>query len=103
MQDFLEAVRKALAAARATPVRAGPEDRRPAEAEYAIAGSFGEFMIWRSGDREGRSNVIYLPTAERAEQAARAGSRGVLHRIGSWRTSPARDAAERLELAEDHP
>jgi hypothetical protein len=97
MQDFLEAVRKALAAARATPGPAGRGDRWLAEPEYAIAGSFGEFMIWRSGDREGRSNVIYLATAERAEQAARTGSRGVVHRIGSWETSPARDAAERLE------
>jgi hypothetical protein len=50
MQDFLEAVRKALAAARATPGPAGLGDRRLAKPEYAIAGSFGEFMIWRSGD-----------------------------------------------------
>jgi hypothetical protein len=97
MQDFLEAVRKALTAARATPGPGARGDRRPAEPEYAIAGSFGEFMIWRSGDRKGRGNVIYLASAERAEQAARTGSRGVLHRIGSWKTSPARDAAERLE------
>lgn len=73
-------------------------DRRATEPEYAIAGSFGEFMIWRSADREGRCHVIYLGTAERAEQAVLKGSRGIVHRIGAWESSPARAAAERLEV-----
>ena len=96
VRDLLEPVRKALAAARETPSRSKREDTRPTEQEYAIAGSFGEFMIWRSADRDGRSHVTYLPTAERAEQIARTGPQGVLHRIGSWEKSPARAAAEKL-------
>lgn len=99
MQDLLDSVRQALAAARAKASRSKRKDVQPAEPGYAIAGSFGEFMIWRSADRKGRSKVVYLATAERAEQAARTGSRGVLYRIGTWERSPAREAAERLEAA----
>ena len=66
-------------------------------AEYAIAGSYREFMEWRAQDPARRKRVIFLGTAERAEQLATWVPKGVLHRIGTWETSPARDAAEALE------
>jgi hypothetical protein len=61
--------------------------------QYAIAGTYREFMAWRREDLEGRGGVIYL-TAERAAQHTEP---GVFHRIGTWQESPALEAAERLE------
>lgn len=61
--------------------------------EYAVAGSYSEFMAWRREDLEARQRVIYL-TPERA-RASR--EKGVVHRIGSWMSSPALEAAERLD------
>jgi hypothetical protein len=65
-------------------------DGRP---EYAIAGSYSEFLRWRSEDPKARARVTFLATAERAEGR----EPGVLHRIGTWETSPASEAAEALE------
>ncbi len=62
-------------------------------AEYAIAGSYLEFMEWRKTDLDARRGVVYL-TPERAELRT---ERGRLHRIGSWERSPALEAALRLE------
>ena len=61
--------------------------------EYAIAGSYTEFMRWRSEDVKARGGVIFLNTPELCEGRAP----GVLHRIGTWECSPAREAGERLE------
>jgi hypothetical protein len=94
MRDLLEAVRKALAVARGTGAQSRRSEGRSAEPEYAIAGSFGEFMIWRSADRKGRSRVKYLATAERAEELPP----GTLHCIGSWERSPARSVVEALSV-----
>jgi len=63
--------------------------------EYAIAGSWTEFRRWQA-EHPGRE-VHYL-TKDRAEEYLKWGMpRGVLHRVGTWETSPARKAAERLE------
>jgi hypothetical protein len=61
--------------------------------EYPIAGSYTAFLPWRSEDPKVRARVTFLATAERAEGR----EPGVLHRIGTWETSPARGAAEGLE------
>ena len=67
-------------------------DEKP---QYAIAGRYAEFMEWRK--RHTGLHVSYL-TRERAKfMLAKGAPRGVLHRIGTWETSPARRAAERLE------
>lgn len=62
-------------------------------AEYAVAGSYLEFMEWRQADLEARRHVVYL-TPERATAHTEPGT---LHRIGSWQRSPALEAALRLE------
>ena len=61
--------------------------------EYAVAGSYMEFMAWRKDDLEARKRVIYLT----AERAAEHRTLGTLHRIGTWQDSPALEAAKRLE------
>ena len=68
----------------------GGEVRMP---EYAIAGSYAEFMAWRNEDREVRKNVVYL-TLERTLGRT---EKGVLYRIGAWKDSPALEAALALE------
>ena len=65
-------------------------DDRP---QYAIAGTYAEFLAWCNEDPKTRRRVTLLDMPERAKGRAP----GVLHRIGTWQTSPARDAAERLE------
>ena len=62
--------------------------------EYAITGSYVEFMNWRKEDPVGRANVIYL-TAERAAQHTMP---GLLHLVGTWEESPA--LADALQLEE---
>ena len=69
--------------------------------EYAIAGSYQEFVEWRRQDPELRGDVIYLFNARRAEELAVWAPMGKLHRIGTWETSPAREVAEKLEILED--
>jgi hypothetical protein len=67
--------------------------------EYAIAGSYGEFVEWLR--HYARTDVCYL-TKERAElYLARGAPKGVLHRIGNWQKSPARVAAEALEKSSE--
>lgn len=65
--------------------------------EYAIAGSHRAFMEWRSADVASRGDVIFLHSAERAEQLAAWAPPGRLHRLDGWEWSPARRAAELLE------
>jgi hypothetical protein len=68
---------------------------RGARPEYAIAGTYREFMEWQR--RHAQTDVRFL-TKERAEMYLARGARpGVLHRIGNWQTSPALDAALSLE------
>jgi len=62
--------------------------------EYAVAGSYMEFMRWRKDDLEARKHIIYL-TAERVPHYTEP---GVLHRIGDWEESPAIPAALALEV-----
>jgi hypothetical protein len=74
--------------------RADEEGRVAEKPEYAIAGSYADYMVWK---RTHPSSVSYL-TLERAEQlVARGAQRGVLHRLTGWESSPARDLAEQLE------
>ena len=61
--------------------------------EYAIAGSYYEFMTWVREDKKNRSGVIFLNTPERCQGR----EPGVLHRVGSWEQSPAFPAALKLE------
>ena len=61
--------------------------------EYAIAGSYYEFMTWVKEDKKHRSGVIFLNTPERCQGR----EPGVLHRIGNWQESAALEAAEGLE------
>ena len=61
--------------------------------EYAIAGTYLEFMRWVRENRKERSAVIFLNTPERCEGR----EPGVLHRIGNWQESPALEAALKLE------
>jgi hypothetical protein len=64
--------------------------------EYAIAGSYKEFLDWTDGRAE-RRRIAYL-TKERAQSLLDRGARkGKLHRIGMWERSEARELAERLE------
>ena len=64
--------------------------------EYAIAGSYKEFLDWADGRRE-RRRVAYL-TKERAQTLLTRGARkGKLYRIGMWERSEARELAEKLE------
>ena len=66
------------------------------KAEYAIAGTYREFLDWSNGRPE-RRRVEFL-TRERAQALLDKGARkGKLHRIGMWERSDARDLAERLE------
>ena len=62
--------------------------------EYAIAGSYLEFIRWVRENRRERSGVIFLNTPERCEGR----EPGVLHRIGNWQESAALEAALKLEL-----
>ena len=68
--------------------------RRP---EYAIAGSYREFLDWRRADPGKRDAVMYIFSEEQARELASWAPKGVLHRIGNWRASPARSVAEQLE------
>lgn len=61
--------------------------------EYAIAGTYLEFMQWVRQDKASRSGVIFLNAAERCEGR----KPSVLHRIGNWQESPAFPPALRLE------
>ncbi|HUP53035.1 MAG TPA: hypothetical protein VM198_11190, partial [Longimicrobiales bacterium] len=59
--------------------------------------SWLEFRRWQWEDPQGRKDVDYL-TADRAKKLVRRGApKGTLLRLAGWETSPARDAAERLE------
>lgn len=72
----------------------GTMEGRP---EYAVSATYAAFLAWMREDPKSRARVTYL-TAERAEALVGAGAaKGVLHRLGGWETSPAREAAERLE------
>jgi hypothetical protein len=51
-------------------------------AEYAIAGTYREYLAWRSEDPKGRARVTFLNTAERAEQFAASARKGTVHRVG---------------------
>ena len=64
--------------------------------EYAVAGSYSEFMRWRQDDLEARRNVVLL-TAERVPHFTEP---GMLHRIGAWEQSSAMPEALRLDLRE---
>lgn len=65
--------------------------------QYAIGGSYADFIQWRKADLKARRYVSYL-TRERAQILIELGARrGMLHRLPGWETSPARDLAERLE------
>jgi hypothetical protein len=64
--------------------------------EYAIAGTYREFLDWSNG-RADRRHIEYL-TRDRAQALVRQGARkGKLHRIGMWERSEARELAEKLE------
>ena len=65
-------------------------ERRP---EYAIAGTYAEFVAWCNEEPRTRRRVTLLDMPERA----RGKPPGVLHRLPGWETSAAREAAERLE------
>jgi hypothetical protein len=68
--------------------------------EYAIAGTYAEFLRWRGEDLEQRAHVTYLGSVKRVQLLVRwARPRGVLHRIGTWESAPAREAATQLEAA----
>jgi hypothetical protein len=74
--------------------RADEEGRVSEKPEYAIAGSYADYMVWK---RTHPSSVSYL-TRERARiMIDRGAARGVLHRLSGWESSPARELAERLE------
>lgn len=66
---------------------------RESRPEYATAGSHTEFNRWVREDPRNRTRVTKLNTAERAQGRAS----GVLHWVGMWKRSEAREAAERLE------
>ena len=66
-----------------------PDDRP----QYAISGTYAEFLAWCNEEPRTRRRVTFLDRPERAVGRAP----GVLHRIGPWESSPAREAAERLE------
>lgn len=66
-------------------------------ADYAVSGGHAASISWMRGDPKARARVTYL-TAGRADALVAAGAvRGVLHRLDGWESSPAREAAERLE------
>ena len=72
--------------------------------EYCIAGDVLSWIAWVGGNVEKRSRVTYIDTAAKAEALLAAGApRGKLHRLPGWESSPARDAAERLEAAPAQP
>lgn len=60
--------------------------------EYAIAGTYTEFMRWRAEKPKERAHVIYL-VPERLEGR----EPGILHRIGTWENSPVLERALELE------
>lgn len=66
---------------------------------YAIAGTITEWYDWYRTWRQGHPDVeVRYLTRDRARAYLRAGMpRGVLHRIGTWERSPARELAEQLE------
>lgn len=64
--------------------------------EWAIGRDYRTFLDWTVGHPE-RRRVSFL-TAERARlELDRGASKGRLHRLEGWETSPARELAERLE------
>ena len=64
--------------------------------EYAVAGSYREFMVW-AREEKSRGSVSYLTKERAAELVDQGAAKGVLHRIGKWEESPALDDALRLE------
>ena len=65
--------------------------------EYAIAGSYKEFLDWTDRRKE-RRRITYL-TRQLAETLLKQGARRIkVHRIGMWERSEARELAEKLEV-----
>ena len=66
---------------------------------YAIAGTFSEWYLWERVWRQENPGVevAYLTKGRALAFLRRGYPKGVLHRIGSWESSPAREAAKELE------
>jgi hypothetical protein len=64
---------------------------------YAIARDWLEFRRWLCEDPQGRKDVDYFTPARAKALVRRGAPEGTLLRLPGWESSPARQAAERLE------